>query len=377
MPLDPSRRSRRLLAHVCWSLLLAGPACTRGDTGPGAPADTLAVDDPFPEWEPPIDGPTVTLAAEPLLPAEASRATGLRTLRGDAAHPLVAPADVELLGDGRVLVLDSGAGDVKLFDADGRLERVLGAAGTGPAAIGRGATNVFLVAADTALVVDPAAGQATRWPLDGAPGGVARLATHDGVSLGFRRDPRDGRVREAFVPLRPMPGERTRLEPALLVRPALQRDTASMLELPTGLDSTARLGTSAADPRVHWAIGEDGSVAVAHGRAYRVRIYERDGAPRLVLQRDSAAPGAGTAAFEALLAGPAGETWIRRAPDPDAPATAPWDVHDREGRWLAVVRLPAGFTLTRIAGRTLVGHGLDAGGEPVAQLLRVPELAPR
>lgn len=358
-------RSRRVRPGLPSLLLLAAAAC--GGERAAPPADA-AEHSSIPAWEPPIEGPVVALAREPLLGADRVRLTVARTLRGNAAAPLVAPADVELLDDGRVVVLDGGARDLKLFDADGALERVLGGEGSATGALGPSAAAVFAAGGDAALVVEPVEGRLVRWALDGSGVEVARLATHDGVSLGYRRDPRDGRVREAFVPLRSAPGERRRFEPALLVRPAAQRDTASMLELATELDSTAQVGHAGTDARLHWALGDDGRVLVAHDGRYRVRIYEADGLPRHVLQRPDSASGA-RPTIDALGAGPDGETWVRRPGD--ASGAAGWDVHDRDGRYLAVVRLPAGFTLTRIAGRMLVGHTVDASGEPIAQLLRL------
>lgn len=351
-------------------LLLVLAACAGGEGAVPAADTGRAAGEPA--WAPPLDGPVVELAREPLLGDHRVRVTIVRTLRGSEAHPLAGPADVELLDDGRVVVLDRSARDLKLFGADGALERVLGGGGSATGPLGASASAVFAAGAGAVLVVEPDEGRLVRWSLDGGTAEVARLATHDGVSLGYRGDPRTGRVREAFVPLRPAPAGRRRLEPALLVRPAALRDTASMLELATELDSTAQLGPADGDARLFWALGDDGRVLVAHDGAYRVRVYEADGLPRHVLQRSDAAP---PPAIAALAAGPDGETWVRRAAR-DAGAADTWDVHDRDGRWLAAVRLPDRFTLTRIAGRTLVGHAVEATGEPVARLLRVELPAP-
>src|SRR5690606_23536502 len=91
---------------------------------------------------------------------------------GEPGHDLHRVATAVRLGDGRVLVANTGSGEVRFFGADGTLLRTVGREGEGPGEF-RALSRLYVLPGDSLLATDVSLDRLTVFDAQGA---VARTA---------------------------------------------------------------------------------------------------------------------------------------------------------------------------------------------------------
>jgi hypothetical protein len=300
------------------------------------------------------------------------------------------------LSTGGALVVDSDYRQLRFFDAAGEWITTSGGEGAGPGEfIWLGPT--FVLPGDTVVATDHAAGRVSIFdgrghlvqtvglesrgsqtvvvgPLDTwLWAATADFVAPDSAGLGGRR---------SEIAIYGADGTAT----AVI-------DTVTLFRMLTRGDGARRTRTVLPFGPRPSAVAADGRVYVSTGDTYEIRQYDRAGELRSIIRKDWEAPSVTDAdvaalmnqtrrrlgrssvsrttratlleqteeaarlsptmpAIEELRTDRLDNLWVRRwtgrrAPPRDTPAT-PYDVFDRDGRWLGEVMIPAGYWVTDI-----------------------------
>lgn len=401
-----------------WSLLIVLGACSGGGD-PGAGADAGAAGDSegerpaaLVETEAPLwddakawrlgDAPTVSIGVD----------------AGDEAYMFYRVRDALRLDDGRVVVTDAGAHEVRIYDADGTFLKSQGRQGQGPGEYAEPATmdlfgptpdghllvtdsinariNVLNLQGDylTQLTIGDAPGAGRPNVIDlfgdgslltlavdgdgrlrGDPGQIIRMQyqllrySDEGESLALlaRVDARPRIVNEAggvtHYPFIPFSAEGERVA------------AGNELWLSTGAEPEIRaVGLDGVETRrVRWVVPDRPAVADVWDR------YTEESLAGMTRERDLTLYGAlyqqelplpeYVPTHGAMLADELGNLWLERYRLPWE--TQPeWDVVDPERGWLGVVETPAGFQVLQITAAEAVG--VMRGDDGVTRVQVIP-----
>lgn len=351
---------------------------------------------PYPEWR--LDG-----AAE----------LRIGVAEGDAAYQLHDVRFAARLSDGRIVLIDGGASEIRWYSASGEHRSSVGRRGAGPGEF-LGIRSAILTDGDT-LVVHDAQNQRITWlsPAEtiardeSVPGFVAGELSLLGTRSSGRTLVSDSRPTFQFGSefnysrdtltilaysavgtdtVRQVPGS----EAATWVRYTNGRPTATMqMEIPFGYVTLA----AATSQWIVVANGEQHQLEMMDEAGRVVRLVRRgDHTPRLPSSADRDAfiehmeeqarrrgvldpaiagqaardrlallPGSHTVpSFDRLMVDADDRIWVRDfvAARSDGQAEA-WSVHDASGRVLARVILPAGFAIMHIASNHVTGVERD------------------
>jgi hypothetical protein len=313
-----------------------------------------------------------------------------------------------------VYVLDAMEARVSAFDRGGRFLFGFGGRGSGPGEFRRPAALLVLPWSGDVGVWDPEAQRLTLHSPDGAqprtvdpsPGRrltssrtVRRLAAYrDGFVVEVHEDPLvvgPERQHALLVRLDRDFGARD-----TLARVAIPGTTAFHVEAAVGSSATTWLNPPVYSPVLSWDLLADGSVLLAPGGPPDVYRLEAQGATRMrwrhrperLTRRDRlrrlegeietglfrAPPVPVTAleplhrqffstlrpAFTGVLAGPAGDVWVRHFDTRDSweGHSLTWERVARDGTPRPVIRMPEGFRPQRIIGSQVYGVAVDPLG---------------
>lgn len=331
-------------------------------------------------------------------------------------------AGICVASDGRIVVLDQQASQLRVFDADGVFQYAFGAPGGGPGELGEAVGPCILVAGDTVVVPDPMNMRANRYTLDGTSVGSIPRDMREGISLRWDRSGRS----EIAVQLRPLnlsAEERDSTDVVVVLgSDGLPVDTlltfrsGRTVEM-TGID--VALVWFSPDPS--WVTTPSGGLAFGVNDRYRIemigsdgeleRIFAKSHQPRQVTDADQRffrnavgdflvhrvprfrfdqiVNGMRFAeyypAFFRILSGPQRSIWVQHVYTPSdmsegerenfgfgaqhpqlfvanprlALGAPDWDVFDEKGRFLGLVTLPDRFDPMTVVGNDLYGVWRD------------------
>lgn len=156
-------RAGRLLTHaLLWGAVLAGLAACGADVddSPGSvvrdSAGVTIVESTRPAWE---EGDAWRVSDSPLV--------DIGVLDGAPEYQLFRVAGVVRLADGRMVVANSGTGELRYYSAEGEHLRTAGRAGSGPGEF-QSISWIALGGADSVLVYDQGLGRISLFSPDGA-----------------------------------------------------------------------------------------------------------------------------------------------------------------------------------------------------------------
>jgi hypothetical protein len=399
----PHRSKQRFLLLVSFALVTA---CGSAD---GSAADDFVVRDSAgvriaqngaPAWR---DGQGWRLADQPALE--------IGMMDGPPAYQFAQISGLARLGDGRLVVADGQAKEVRWFDAEGRHLRTAGGEGGGPGEF-RGMSSMLRTRGDTVAVGDSGNRRITFFSPDGAMAGEISLAAE--ATEGSPR-PRavlaDGSILFSRSPSF-RPGSETGLirNPMTILRLALPEETwSTVAEIPGSEVFVERMGTSGISVTT-LPFGRNAFLAPAGQRfwaasndRFEIRRLAADGSPELVVRRTlperpvtpadfdrvleqrlswwkdpderrtqerklrelpipSTMP-----AFADLMSATDGYLWVREYPlDEDAPRE--WWVIEPDGRLLGSVTTPASFRVFEIGSDYVLGVWTDELDVPYVQM---------
>ena len=329
-----------------------------------------------------------------------------------------------ILADGRLVVGDAIARDLKFYSAKGEHELTVGRAGSGPGEFGQGGILVLVGAGDTILAMDYAQKRLHQYSPDGTYRGTFNTPPEDAVRLsGVWGDGPGGRIFSFW---------RVRASaPVDTLDVVLAHDlTGSVVDTVVSLPSSTF--RSAAGERYTFrffpfeavfSYMQDGSFIAGHSSRYRLSWYdpaghlsrivtlEPEGTPLTTAERDwimdrftnrlrrqnrTAEQISGFRqsmrfedfypAFRKVASGPGRTIWVQRvrllsalSPDELArhttrlPDSWEWDVLDGEGRYLGAVEFPRRFELLRFHGDRAYGVWRDEFDVQYVVVLRLTE----
>jgi hypothetical protein len=317
-------------------------------------------------------------------------------LEGPAEYQIGQVGSIALDSKGRILVLDGQAQHIQAYSPDGIYERTIGARGGGPGELGN-ALALLMGTGDTLLVPDGQNLRFTRYAPDGSSVGSIRLDPEGAYPMAFKAAASGAIVEQ--IRLYALPGQPAIEEPIdVLVRLAIDGSvTDTLMAFPSGkkwvFDGPYR--EFAAEPL--WDLTKSSQVVLAVSDEYRIGVYADGHLKRIItkpfdperigeaderaireemerrmiaagypaetrqLARDNTDFAEYLPTISTLAAGPAGTIWVQRMRRPSELSDvelasireshlnedlgAPgWDVFDREGRYLGVVKMPDQFT---------------------------------
>ncbi len=318
-------------------------------------------------------------------------------------------------GRGWIHVFDRLRSDVRVFDGEGALVRVIGRGGSGPGEFSPDVQTMVFAGGDSLLVEDPVVRRRLTFGPEGEHLGTRRLLPGDGTARLWRIHPEGCLVEQHRRFGGPETGE------WLVCREVGGgvRDTLAFFEYPVFQSNTPPVPLLG--PRPLWAVLEDGSVVYGvSGPELDVTRIQPDGRvlnriqddlpprpigaeDRAILedrfredwaqasgQRIDGLPVAFPEVYPAmlrLLPGPGNTLWVQRMGSPEevggldllSPMDEPvaggeWRVYSAEGRHLGVTRFPPGFQPRIYREGRYYGVHTDALG--VQRVVRL-EISPR
>lgn len=333
---------------------------------------------------------------------------------------------VDVDAEGRIYVVDTQAGRIRVFGPEGELVRAFGRVGGGPGEISQAVMGLFVDAASNLVVPDAMNQRLTRFSTDGEPLGSTPISLEAGIPMAWSRSPEGHvlqQVRKMDMPGMAPTGARPTDHILVLAADGVVGDT--LASFPSGETFTMGAGGM---PRIRlfapervWAPLEGLSVVSGLNSEYSLEVRERTGEVSTIIRRefrrravtdrdtrafrdalasaweDAGVPSAAAAqmresiefeehwpALAALLSGPEGTIWVQRV-DPETaldlddfmdlqsfqPGSPAWDVFDAEGRYLGVVDMPERFTPSRILEAHVYGIHRDELGVPRVLRLRL------
>jgi hypothetical protein len=332
------------------------------------------------------------------------------TAEGDPEYQFGQVGAIAALSDGRVAVLDIQAQRIELFGPDGKYESTIGGPGGGPGEMGIGAGPVLVARGDTLVVPDVQNRRVNLYAPDGSPFGSYAVRIADGLPLRWEVTGA-GTIVSQVRPLGLSDTTSRSSSDLLVVRGADGSVTDTLLAFPSGKSFSFREQRAqifASEPT--WALLQPDGLVFGINSEYRLSLYDGDGTLRVILSRPFEARPitAGDQktmmdAFEKLwrqfglsqaqiaqarsvitfadnypaylqiLGGPEETVWAqhvqlpsaltddqREVYNPGLDLGAPeWDVFDRDGRYLGIVRMPTRFMPLRFIGDKIYGIQRD------------------
>lgn len=338
-------------------------------------------------------------------------------------------SDLAMLSDGRIVVVDGIAQSLRFFDPEGRWEKTVGQAGSGPGELGNVGLSILVGPGDTLLVGDLQNRRMNRIAPDGTwLGSWPSFLPDDAGWIEKTWDYSSaGRiVSQMWFAPQMGAGESDSLD--FVVDRDLSGSIGDTLAaVPTGL------GVQASEGQIeyHLFAGESQSTLcpdndLLEGRQdrYEIRRYDSGGSLEQIVRLDRATVPVTESdratlrrwyrefyldggffspsqvdrilsafrfaqaypAFRNLICGPGGSIWVQpwkavsdltEEDVPDLVAGIPvdaaqrFDVFDRQGRYLGVVPIPSGFLPSRFRGNRLYGRWRDSLNVEYVSVLRV------
>ncbi|HEX2168029.1 MAG TPA: 6-bladed beta-propeller [Longimicrobiales bacterium] len=352
------------------------------------------------------DSPESAVVTEPIAIGEPVLLIGADESRD--GHLLHRVTTVVRHEDGRILLANSGSGEVRVFSPDGELVRSFSRSGSGPG------EHQFLarlwLAGDTIITYDPLAERLNYWSIEGELLSDARFA--DGPHH-LRHRVETGRFVSAPVSQQPFAKGTSRIDSSAvsLVSPGLRAisvvtapaQTRFGATLPDGgtiftpLPLEPQLSVAANERQIIVGYGGD-TVVSRYGAdgsllgqvplpmrsealseqaksAWQETMFERVSADeRAQMERYLASLpySADLPVFDRILVDDEDRIWVRQFHVPGRDSTT-WSVVDPDGERFAVVRAPAAADIRHISHGHAVGILSRADGAEQVAVWRIPE----
>lgn len=332
------------------------------------------------------------------------------TVEGEPEYQFGRITGFGVLSDGRVVVADAHAQNLRFFSPEGVHERTVGKAGSGPREFGSRNLGVLVALGDTLLVQDWGNFQAHAIAPDGRWLNSWRFAPEGGwVTRGWDDAP-TGRVVTLMTPLRIPDSPVADTLDLVLIRDVRGAVLDTLARVPT----TRMVRVAGDAPEWHlWAGDPDfdltwqGGLVTGRSDEYRLQSYDENGnleriirlsrAKEPITDRDRSRmmdqfdrmmrnmdlPPAEVAqlksavhfedsypAWRSFICGAGGTVWVQRLRPVSAlseeeleslgfggppPATPEWDVFDGQGRYLGVMVMPTSGRAFRFVGDRIYG----------------------
>jgi hypothetical protein len=298
--------------------------------------------------------------------------------------------------DGRIIVLNGGSNEVRVFDSDGALIRSFGGTGQGPEQFSALA-SIWLAAGDTVVTYDVGQARLLAWPLSGGSPVPIALDVSQRPTIYGRFASGAYLIGRADQPQRREPGSRWVDSVDLVVAPPSSAIPNQVARLPHvvmfAAPSPGGRGGSILTP-----LGYSGNASIAVGRAefyygfgqeWIITRYAESGTVNDTIRRNEnpvqfsqamlnalidervammppeqapmmrsfieAFPWPETLApFQALQLDEIGCLWVQHTISPGAERSI-WSVFSMRGRWLGEIQMPSNIRPTRLGGRSLIG----------------------
>ena len=344
---------------------------------------------------------------------------------GDPDYQFGTISGIGELSDGRIMVLDQQAQNVRIFGSAGVLEQVVGQAGSGPGEFGPGAAWLNVIHGDTVFIVDQSNQRMSRLLGDGTFDGSFPL---DFQTTGFpiRTEAKpSGRLVSQFRRIQ-LPGQEGETGDAILELASDGTVLDTVRTMPSGGTFRIRNGRPEIRlfaPEPAWALLGEDELVFATNDEYRLETYGPDGTLRRVtalpsakisiteedksafmdgLEKTWARFGMPDAqieqiksqiefadvfpAFSQFRAGPAGSIWVQRLITPSRLVELEgeidlqrggnlggpeWDVFDADGRFLGSATMPERYQPVSFVGDRILGVWRDEFDVQYVRILRV------
>ncbi len=328
------------------------------------------------------------------------------TAEGAAEYQFGSIVSVDVGVDGRIYALDQQAGEVRVFDADGRFVARMGRTGSGPGELSQAAGPVFVGAGDTVAVADIMNQRVSWFDAEGTTLGSHPLPMTEGVPARWMKSADGHVVQQAMIMA--FPGQ-SQVEPKnlLLRRHVSGALVDTLMELPIG----RTMDFSGSEPSITifesepmWSTDPLGRLISGSNSEYRFQVYDARGRLERIVSRpgprqpltdsdqadfrraiEDAWGRAGMPpearqmmasalrfarhypAYANLLGGPDGTIWVQHVQTPETikemggtfdiqDIGGPrWDVFDGDGRFLGSVDMPLRFTPMLFDGDRVYG----------------------
>ena len=328
-------------------------------------------------------------------------------------------SDLGMLSDGRLVVVDGVAQHLRYFHPDGRWERTVGQAGSGPGEFGNVGLGVLVGPGDTVLVMDIQNRRANRIAPDGTwLGSWPVYLLEDGwMDMVWDYSP-TGRIVSQMSRYAGVPADESEPMDYILLRDLAGVEVDTVGRVPASLRDQVSEGRT----ETHFFAGEpefslcpDNSLLTGRQDRYEISRYDSFGDLEQLVRLDRETIPVSESdqntlrqwyketwlesgyfslarvedllssfrfnetypPFRTLTCGPQGSIWIQPwkplsdlsqedFPDIFFPqgiavdAAEHFDVFDREGKYLGIVSLPEGFFPNRFRGDHLIGRWRDS-----------------
>lgn len=345
------------------------------------------------------------------------------TTGGEAVYQFGAITGIAPLPDGRLVVLDQQAQEVRIFSPGGEHLRTVGGPGSGPGEFGNQAGPVLIGTGDTLYIPDLSNQRVNRFTPDGEPLGSFALDLSGGIPLAWQDDGM-GRIVNQLRPLN-LPGQAADSMDLFVTRGPGGAIADTLLRVPSGRTFSFGEGGPSFQffsPEPIWTLVGESKLLFGVNDAYSLTLYGPDGAPERILrmpferrpvteadrelmtevmvglwrefgvggpQLEAMRSGIGYAdffpAFASLQGGPAGSIWVqhlqlpgeltaeeRETFNPQLGFGSPtWDVFDPEGRFLGRIEMPARFQPVRFVDDRVYGIWRDELDVQYVLVLRI------
>lgn len=345
------------------------------------------------------------------------------TTGGDPAYQFGQITGIAELADGRLVVMDGQAQELRIFSADGDHLRTVGGAGSGPGEFGLGAGPVLIGPGDSIYVPDASNQRLNKFTPEADPVGSSPLNFSAGIPLAWYDTP-SGRLVNQVRPLG-LPGQPAADSLDLLLERGSDGSVIdTLLSFPSGGTFEFSGGVPefeffSAEPV--WALTTSGDLVFGYNNEYRLRMYERGAlvrvieksfepkpvneedkqlmvgamlrlweefgvaGPQLAVLRDAIGFAETYPAYALVRGGPQGSIWVQHLQVPSELSdeerenfnpqlglgSPTWDVFDPEGRFMGELRMPERFQPIRIDDSRIYGVWRDELDVQYVLILRV------
>jgi len=345
---------------------------------------------------------------------------------GDPDYQFGQITGLDATSDGRILVLDSQAQNVKVFSPDGTFVRTIGKAGSGPGEFGPGAAILMVGTADTVIVPDAGNQRVNVILLDEGEHTSYPLRFEEGIPMRWQMS--GSGVLVAHRRALNLPNQDV-VDVDLIARQAYDGSIVDTLATPLR-GETFSFGGGLPEfhffaPEPTWTLLTDGSFAFAVNNEFRITISDLEGnlvriitmphekvmvseedktiITELIMRlmtEQGVPPQALSAiedgisyedvfpAFAQLRNGPENSLWVQRVGVPSDmtdderenwnpvldQGSDDWDVFDAQGRYLGVVTIPDRFSPFALQGDLLYGVWRDEFEVQYVKVLRITGL---
>ena len=330
---------------------------------------------------------------------------------GEAIYQFGRISGIAPLPDGRLVVVDQQAQEVRIFSPGGEHLRTLGGPGSGPGEFGNQAGPALIGVGDTIYIPDLANQRVNRFTPEGEPLGSFALDLSAGFPIAWQDDG-TGRIVSQTRPLN-LPGQPADSMDLFVRRGAGGAITDTLFSVPSGRTFSFGEGGPSFQffsPEPVWALVGDSRLLFGMNDAYSLTLYGPDGTPERIIrmayerrpvtdadqglitdgmvrlwrefglsgpQLDAMRAGIGFAefypAFATVQGGPAGSIWVQHLRLPGeftaeerenfnpqlGFGSSTWDVFDPEGRYLGRIEMPDRFQPLRFVDDRIYGIWRD------------------